>query len=161
MQPSNEITKNLTKRFYEHTDQNRNNGVYYFYTEKSAPDSWVVLARLNIKKEPYRYRLGSIKDSNSKLYGMWLATLTAWKGNAKNSIRRSAAEKIDQDAFGNNRQPGFAAFKLFTHAGWLRIALCNRTSISYNVVDDKSHQNKTKLDSFTNDILKGWGFTDD
>lgn len=161
MQPIHEETKDLTSRFYEHADQNRSNGVYYFYTEKNAPDSWVVLARSHANKKPYRYPLGSIKNSNSKLYEMWIATLTAWKRNAKNPIRRGAAEKIDQNAFGNNRQAGFAAFKLFTHAGWLRIALGNRTSISYNVVDDKSHKNKTKLDSFTNDILKGWGFDDD
>jgi len=160
MQPTYEQTKNLMNRFYEHADQNRSNGVYYFYTEKNDPDSWIVLARLSAKKEPHRYRIGSIKDSNSKLSAMWIATLTAWKGNAKNPIRRSAAEKIDQDAFGNNRQPGFAAFKLFTHAGWLRIALGSRTSIYYNVVDDKAHQNSEKLASFTNDILKGWGFDD-
>jgi len=160
MQPTYEQTKNLLSRFIEHADQDRSNGVYYFYTEKNDPDSWIVLARLNAKKNPHRYKLGSIKDPNSKLKAMWIATLSAWKGNAKNPIRRGAAEKIDQDAFGNNRQPGFAAFKLFIHAGWLRIAPVSRTSIHYNVVDDKAHQNSEKLTSFTNDILKGWGFDD-
>lgn len=160
MQPTIEQTKNLLSRFYEHADQNRSNGVYYFYTEKDEPDCWIVFARLNPKKEPYRYRLGSIKDSQSKIFQMWLATLQAWKGNGKQPIRRGMAEKLDQDAFGNNRQPGFAGFKLFTHAGWLRIPFGNKTSIYYNVVDDNVHKDQAKLNEFSNNILKRWGFED-
>lgn len=41
MQSSTEKTKNLHSRFYEHADQNRSKGVYYFYTEKEDPDSRV------------------------------------------------------------------------------------------------------------------------
>ena len=160
MQPFSDLTKNLHSRFYEHADQNRSNGVYYFYTEKDDPDCWIVFARSDVKKEPYRYHLGSIKDPNSKLYQMWLVTVQAWKGNGKQPIRRGMAEKIDQDAFGNNRQPGFAAFKLFLHAGWLRIPYGNRTSIFYNVVDEKIHFDSNNLDKFTENILKGWGFDD-
>lgn len=160
MQPLIEKTKNLSSRFYEHADQNRSNGVYYFYTEKGDPDCWIVFARLNAKKDPYRYRLGAIKDTDSKLYRMWLATIQAWKRNAKQPIRRGEAEKIDQDAFGNNRQPGFASFKLFTHAGWLRIPYGNGTSIYYNVVDESAHKNSRKLNEFTNNVLKSWGFDD-
>ncbi len=156
-QPSNDMTKNLVKRFFEHADQNKSNGVYYFYTEKEDPDSWIVFARLNVKKQAYRYRLGSIKDPNSKLRGMWLATVEAWKRNAKQSFRRGEAEKIDQDSFGNNRQRGFAAFKLFTLAGWLRISYATGISIYYNVVDEKAHNNKTKLEQFNSNILKRWG----
>ncbi len=70
------------------------------------------------------------------------------------------AEKLDQDAFVNNRQPGFAAFKLFTHAGWLRVPRENGTSIYYDVVDDKAHKNRTKLNQFTNNILKIWNSDD-
>ena len=160
MQPSNESTKNLDKRFYEHADQKQSEGVYYFYTEKGDPDCWIVLAREDVKKEPHRYRLGSIEDPNSKLYEMWLATVQAWNGNGKQSIRRGMAEKIDQDAFGNNRQPGFAAFKLFTHAGWLRIPHGNNTSIFYNVEDEKIHLDQQNLNQFTKDILKRWGMDD-
>lgn len=160
MQPENDKTKNLHSRFYEHADQNRSNGVYYFYTEMDDPDSWIVFARLNPKKEPYRYRLGSIKDSSSRLYLMWLATVQAWEGNGKQPIRRGMAEKIDQDSFGNNRQPGFAAFKLFTHAGWLKIPYGNGTSVYYDVVDESSHRNQTKINQFTNNVLKKWGFDD-
>jgi len=161
MQPSVDNIKNLHSRFYEFADQNRSNGVYYFYTEKNDPDCWIVLARVDAKKEPYRYRLGSIKDSNSKIYQMWVATVQAWNGNGKQAINRGMAEKIDQDSFGNNRQPGFAAFKLFTHAGWLRIPFGKGTSISYIVTDEKAHSDETKVNQFTNNILRRWGFDDD
>lgn len=160
MQPSNDKTKDLHSRFYEHADQNKSNGVYYFYTEMGDPDCWIVFARLNPKKESYRYRIGSIKDKNSRLYRMWIATVKAWKGNGKQSIRRGMAEKLDQDAFGNNRQPGFAAFKLFTHAGWLRVPHSDGTSIYYDVVDENAHQNTNKINQFTSSILRRWGIND-
>jgi len=157
MHPSTDRTKNLQSRFYEHADQNRSKGVYYFYTEKNDTDSWIVFARADPKIEPFRYPLGSIKDSKSKLRQMWTATVQAWKGNAKQSIRRGRAEKVDQDAFGNNRQAGFAAFKLFTYAGWLRVSRVGRT-VYYNVVDEKAHLSKTMLSQFTKNVLKARGF---
>lgn len=157
MQPSTDRTKNLQSIFYEYADQNRSEGVYYFYREKKNPDSWTVFARANPHREPYRYPFGSIKDSGSKLRQMWTATVQAWKSNAKQSIRRGQAEKIDQDAFGNNRQAGFAAFKLFTYAGWLRVSHVGRT-VYYNVVDEKAHLSKTKLNQFANNVLKARGF---
>ncbi|MEX0656108.1 MAG: hypothetical protein WD154_00980 [Nitrosopumilaceae archaeon] len=160
MQPTHDMTENLIPRFYEHADQNKSNGVYYFYTKQDDPDYWVVFARLNPKKDAYKYTLGSIKDSESRLHKMWLATVQAWKDNRKEPIRRGAAEKLDQDSFGNNRQRGFASFKLFSHAGWLRIPYGTGTSIYYDVVDDKAHRDQTKLDQFTSNILKRWGFED-
>ena len=70
------------------------------------------------------------------------------------------AEKIDQDSFGNNRQRGFAAFKLFALAGWLRISHATGISIYYNMVDEKARRNETKLNQFNNNILKRWGIND-
>jgi len=160
MQPEIEKTKNLVSRFHEHADQNRSNGVYYFYTEKGDPDCWVVFARLNPKKESYRYKLGTINDPKSRLHRMWLSTIQAWKDNNRESIRRGMAEKLDQDAFGNNRQPGFASFKLFTYAGWLKIPFRDGTSVYYDVVDDKSHRDSAKLNNFTDQVLRRCGFND-
>ncbi len=160
MQPENEKTKNLVSRFHEHTDQNKGKGVYYFYTTKGDPDFWTVFARLDPKGEPHRYRLGSINDKESKLYKMWIATVKAWIDNDRQPIRRGMAEKLDQDAFGNNRQPGFASFKLFTFARWLKISYRNGTSVYYDVVDVESHLDSTKLNNFRDQVLKHWGFSD-
>lgn len=160
MQPEIEKIQGLVSRFHEHTDQNQGKGVYYFYTDKGDPDCWIVFARLDPKKEPYRYRLGAINDRESKLYKMWLATVQAWRDNNNEPIRRGMAEKLDQNAFGNNRQPGFASFKLFTYAGWLKIPHRNGTSVYYDILDAESHNNSTKLKNFTDQVLEQWGFSD-
>jgi len=160
MQPENEKTNGLLRRFHEHTDQNKGKGVYYFYTDKGDPDCWVVFSRSDPSGEPHRYRLGAINDKESKLYKMWTATVQAWMENDRQPIRRGTAERLDQIAFGNNRQPGFASFKLFTYGGWLKIASRNGTSMFYDVVDERSHLDSGKLDNFRDQVLQHWGIND-
>ena len=103
------------------TDKNSwpHRGTYYCCTEIDDPSIWKIIVRANPAKKPTTYTFGSFLDNDSRIIRMWKTVLDVWNQNNCESIYKKQAEDVNQKDFDNNRQPGVAAFTLFTRFGWM------------------------------------------
>lgn len=141
MRPERKYFENLVEQFTITTEQAwPNQGTYYFCTDEDDPSTWNVIIRSKPNKPPIVYRLGSIKDKNSRLSKMWIVILSVWIDGNKKPIYKKLAEDKDQKTFGNNRQPATAGFTIFNKFGWLEETSRRGKQIFYKISDEKSHE---------------------
>ncbi len=103
------------------TDKNSwpHRGTYYCCTKEDDPSIWKIIVRANPAKKPTTYPFGSLQEQDSRIVQMWKTVLKVWNQNNREPIYKKQAEDINQKDFENNRQPGVAAFVLFTKFGWI------------------------------------------
>lgn len=119
LEPSVVNFENLERHFEIVTEKAwPNQGTYYLCTRTGDPTDWVALFRSKPHKNPTRMNLGSLKNPESRITRMW--GIVRDLGKDGSTFYKKQAEDLDQKAFGNNRQPGTAAFGIFCHLRWIR-----------------------------------------
>ena len=147
LEPSAVNFENLERRL-DHTTEKAwpNQGTYYLCTHVADPTDWTALFRSKPNKKPTRINLGSLKDPESKITRMW--NVIRGLGKDGSTFYKKQAEDLDQKAFGNNRQPGTAAFEIFKHLGWIKEVERRGTQIFY----------KLDQDSLYDDLINNRGY---
>ena len=117
--PSPSTFENLDRRF-EIVTENAwpNQGTYYLCTQVGDPMHWVALYRSKPNKRPTRMNFGSLRDRGSRITKMW--NVIRGLGRRETPFYKKQAEDIDQQIFGNNRQPAVAVFGIFNYLGWIK-----------------------------------------
>lgn len=123
IRPDEKEFKGLKEAFRTESDRKwPSRGHYYFCTLEPDPHSWVVPIKARPLQKPYRVKLGSTKDSNSRIMRIWAAVEATSKDRGGGPFVRSWVESVDQKACGNNRHPSRSAFQIFLRLGWLEEA---------------------------------------
>ena len=147
LEPSVVNFQNLERRFEIVTEKAwPNQGTYYLCTQIGDPTDWMALFRSKPHKDPTRIKLGSLKDPESRIMRMW--SIIRDLGKDRSTFYKKQAEDLDQTAFGNNRQPGTAAFSVFCHLGWIKkvkrhgvrvFYMLDQDSLYDDLVNDNGH----------------------
>ena len=147
LEPSAANFENLERRF-EHTTEKAwpNQGTYYLCTQVGDPTYWVALFRSKPHKTPTRMKLKSLKDPEARITIMWSVIRNL--GANGSTFYKKQAEDLNQRAFGNNRQPGTAAFEIFKYLGWIKeverrgaqvFYMLDQDSLYDDLVNDRGH----------------------
>ena len=140
LKPSQDNFENLNERFTIVTENAwPNQGTYYLCTQMDDPTFWVALYRSKPHKKPTRINLGSLTNNESRITRMWEVIRSL--GNENTTFYKKQAEDLDQQAFGNNRQPAVAAFGIFTYLGWIKEVERRGKSIIYELDKDNLYDN--------------------
>ena len=135
LEPSVADFKDLERRFEVTTEKAwPNQGTYYLCTRVGNPMYWMALFRSKPHKKPTRIKLGSLKDPESRIRKMW--SVIRDLGENGSIFYKKKAEDLDQKAFGNNRQPGTAAFSIFSHLGWIKAVERRGSRVFYTLDQD-------------------------
>jgi len=114
-----------------------NRGIYYYCVKEDDLYYWTILIKTKPDvAKPTTIRLGSLLEKNSKISNMWKTIVKVWIKNKRKPIYKKMAEDDNQKDFGNNRQPGTAAFTLFESLKWIKEVGKRRNSYLYEVTDD-------------------------
>lgn len=139
--PKSSYFNDMIERFtYTTANVWPNQGTYFFCTSSNDPSFWVVFVKSKPNKNHLTYKLGSIKEKNSKISQMWKTILEVWYNGDKKSIFKKMAEDKNQKVFGNNRQPATAAFVIFSKFGWIKEVSRKGKQIFYDIIDDESYE---------------------